>query len=240
MKKLLTLLLSINLAAYAAGLCAAPRLSLPKDLIAFGESSGVKLLNSSVNKDDFFRLVRYFVTENGLAYCGVASAVMVLNALDIPPPNAPSHAPYKIFNQTNFFNNEVLKVITPPKVYARGATLEQIAKSIAAFNVKVNYFHAADRTLHQFKRDAILAIGSDKQYIIVNFCRKYINEEGCGHFSPLAAYHKASDRFLLLDVARYKYPPVWVKADSLYKAMREGMDSESQKTRGYILVSKPK
>jgi hypothetical protein len=43
--------------------------------------------------------------------------------------------------------------------------------------------------------------------------------EGGGHFSPLAAYHEESDSFLVMDVARYKYPPFWVHADLLCQAM---------------------
>ena len=41
--------------------------------------------------------------------------------------------------------------------------------------------------------------------------------------------------FLLLDVSRYKYPPVWVKAATMFDAMNT-LDSTSQKTRGYIVA----
>lgn len=40
-----------------------------------------------------------------------------------------------------------------------------------------------------------------------------------GHFSPLGAYHAPTDSFLIVDVAKYKYPPVWVGADTLFTAM---------------------
>ncbi len=42
--------------------------------------------------------------------------------------------------------------------------------------------------------------------------------------------------FLILDVSRYKYPPVWVKASELWQAMVT-VDSVSGKTRGFVLVS---
>ena len=48
----------------------------------------------------------------------------------------------------------------------------------------------------------------------MNYLRKAIGQERGGHISPLAAYDAKSDRFLILDVARYKYPPVWVKAST--------------------------
>ncbi|WP_267256484.1 phytochelatin synthase family protein [Coxiella endosymbiont of Ornithodoros maritimus] len=58
-----------------------------------------------------------------------------------------------------------------------------------------------------FQKLAINAVNSSHKFIIVNFCHKYIKEQGCGHFSPLAAYNTKADQFLLLDVSRYKYLP---------------------------------
>jgi hypothetical protein len=54
----------------------------------------------------------------------------------------------------------------------------------------------------------------------------------------VAAYDLASDQFLILDVARFKYPPVWVKAERLWLAMNT-IDRASGKTRGFVLVSRP-
>jgi hypothetical protein len=45
-------------------------------------------------------------------------------------------------------------------------------------------------------------------------------------------------RFLILDVSRYKYPPVWVKATDLWKAMDRVDSSGSGKKRGFVLVSR--
>jgi hypothetical protein len=42
---------------------------------------------------------------------------------------------------------------------------------------------------------------------------------------------------LILDVSRYKYPPVWVKAADLWKAMNT-TDTSVNKTRGFVVVSK--
>jgi hypothetical protein len=39
-----------------------------------------------------------------------------------------------------------------------------------------------------------------------------------------------------LDVASYKYPPVWVKADELWQSMNT-IDNDGGKTRGFVLVS---
>ncbi len=66
--------------------------------------------------------------------------------------------------------------------------------------------------------------------------RKALGQETFGHISPLAAYDEKADRFLILDVARYKYPPAWVKASDLFDAMNTPDPSNGGKTRGYVVV----
>ncbi|WP_308255687.1 phytochelatin synthase family protein [Geminocystis sp. GBBB08] len=53
----------------------------------------------------------------------------------------------------------------------------------------------------------------------------------------MAAYHHKSDHFLILDVSRYKYSPVWVKADKLWESMLT-IDSVSNTTSGFAIVTK--
>ena len=63
-------------------------------------------------------------------------------------------------------------------------------------------------------------------------------EKRGGHISPVAAYNEESDQFLILDVSRYKYPPVWVDTETLW-ASTNTIDQVSQKTRGIVLISPP-
>jgi Phytochelatin synthase len=41
---------------------------------------------------------------------------------------------------------------------------------------------------------------------------------------------------LILDVPRYKYPPVWVTASKLFDAMDAPDRGNQNRTRGYVLV----
>ncbi len=211
-------------------------LPIPKNLIAFDSIEGKVLLARSSN-NAFWKLMPYFTTEDGLTFCGVASAVMVLNALNIQPPSAPSHAPYRIFEQDNFFTDAVLKIITPAVIGMQGMTLEELQKSMQTFGVKAEMVYGSDISEKDFRKQLIKAIHSEHQYIIINFHRKYIKEVGKGHFSPLAAYDEKTDRFLLLDVARYKYASVWVKTDELYQAIRLNDQGKVKKNRGYLIVN---
>ena len=40
---------------------------------------------------------------------------------------------------------------------------------------------------------------------------------GDGHFSPIGGYSACEDMVLILDTARFKYPPHWVPLEMLYK-----------------------
>jgi len=54
----------------------------------------------------------------------------------------------------------------------------------------------------------------------------------------LAAYAEDGDRFLILDVSRYKYPPVWIEAEALFAAMDTPDSDNDNKSRGFVIVSR--
>ncbi|MBD2499972.1 phytochelatin synthase family protein [Anabaena azotica] len=216
----------------------AQTLTLSPNLIGFNSHEGEKLLLTSRAREDFFPLSMQFVTQNNQAYCGVASIIMVLNSLGINAPETPQYSPYRVFTQDNFFNNAKTKAVIAPEVVARqGMTLEELGGLIASYGVKVAVRHAGDTSLEEFRKQAAENLKQKGNYVIVNYLRKEIGQERGGHISPLAAYNEQTDRFLIMDVSRYKYPPVWVKTADLWKAMNT-VDSVSQKTRGFVLVSK--
>jgi Phytochelatin synthase len=54
----------------------------------------------------------------------------------------------------------------------------------------------------------------------------------------LAAYDADTDRFLILDVSRYKSPPVWVETSAIFAAMNTTDSDAADKTRGYVIVGR--
>ena len=98
--------------------------------------------------------------------------------------------------------------------------------------------HASDTDLDTFRSEVAAFLAQPAHHVLVNYLRKTIGQQTGGHFSPLAAYDKESDRFLILDVARYKYPPVWVKADELFAAMNTKDSDNDDKSRGYVLIAR--
>ena len=223
----------------SAGNVIAQTLPLSSNLIGFNTPESEQLLMTSKSRADFFPLSMQFVSQDNLAYCGVASIVMVLNSLKIPAPETPEYRRYKVFTQDNFFDNPKTQKVVPQKKVARsGMTLQQLGGLLGSYDgVKVKVYHAGDSSLAEFRKLAVENLKQPDNFILVNYLRKEIGQQRGGHISPIAAYHQGTDRFLILDVSRYKYPPVWVKAADLYKAMNT-VDSSYNKTRGFVFVSK--
>ena len=58
-------------------------------------------------------------------------------------------------------------------------------------------------------------------------------QTGGGHMSPIAAYDASTDTALVLDVARYRYPPSWISLATLFASMAT-TDADAQASRGWI------
>ncbi|MGQ4005950.1 phytochelatin synthase family protein [Francisellaceae bacterium CB300] len=222
------------------------RLTLPDNVVGFSTPQGQKLLKTSPQQysKQYWMLSQYFTTEYGTSFCGPASVVVVLNALQIEPALAPNHANFTMFNQNNiFYNKELIKEgINPVRIYARGLPIDETADIIrkqdtigAKATAKV--MHANEFSDEQDFKKTLTKAMTEGKYIIINYNRADMGAVGGGHFSPLAAYNPGADSWLLMDVARYKYPPAWIKTSDLYKAIQAN-DSESEKPRGIIIVSK--
>ncbi|MEY2985432.1 MAG: hypothetical protein RLZZ568_2049, partial [Cyanobacteriota bacterium] len=191
----------------------AQTLPLAENLTAYDTPQGEQLLMESTARDDFWKLSAQFLTQITQSYCGVASAVMVLNSLKLPPPVDSRYQPYNVFTQENFFDNPKTTAVLPPQVVLRqGMTLAELGQLLVSHGAEVSVRPAATTTLADFRRLAKENLAQPNNFVLINYYRQAMGQEMGGHISPLAAYHEASDRFLILDVARYKYPPVWVKA----------------------------
>ncbi|MFW6342968.1 MAG: phytochelatin synthase family protein [Halothiobacillaceae bacterium] len=207
------------------------------DVVFATGSEADALLARSDEKAPFWRLLRGFVSERELTFCGVATAAMTLNALDVKPPPSPEIHPFSVFDQYNLFTAEALAVKSVGEIQRSGLTLAEVAAILRSHGVKVAVRHAGEAPLEQFRREARAALAGDGSIVTVNFARAGLGMEGPGHHSPLAAYDAESDRFLMMDVARYEWPPSWVRAEDLYNAMNT-RDDDAGKTRGWLVVRK--
>ena len=229
----LLVLLTISLTSIRSS---ADTLPLSTQLIPLTSIQGENLLLESQARSDYFLLSNQFVTQINQAYCGVASSVMVLNALGLPAPESSQYKPFKVFTQENFFDRaETKQVVSSEIVSKQGMTLAQLGGLLTSHGAKVKVYYGSDVNLDRFRSLLVENLSARDNFAIVNYLRKSIGQERGGHISPIAAYNQKTDRFLILDVSRYKYPPVWVKAVDLWQAIRT---MDANKTRGFVLVGK--
>lgn len=61
---------------------------LPKNLVAFSSDKGKQLFKEALisgHMENYFQLAEQLTTQQELAYCGPASLIMCLNALQVDP-----------------------------------------------------------------------------------------------------------------------------------------------------------
>jgi hypothetical protein len=220
-----------------AGPAVADTLPLPSNLIDLASEQGEHLLLDAEARTAYWPLSVQFVTQKNQAYCGVASLVMVMNALRIPAPSTPEFEPYKTFTQDNFLNDSTEKILPNAVLVKQGMTLDQIGAIAGTYPVKAEVHHAGDSSVDEFRSLVSDYLGQKDHYVVVNYLRRAIGQDRGGHISPLAAYDADTDRFLVLDVSRYKYPPVWVSTADLFAAMNTQDSDNENRTRGFVLLS---
>lgn len=175
---------------------------------------------------------RGFDVQINQAFCGLATAATVLNSLRsvITVPEDPMYSPYHYATQNDLINTCVSagsipsseSVLSPPY----GITLSQVNILLncwlpkkEGWTVKANY--VTNQSNKKFiKRELIKVLNGGTSRVLINYNRQMLGQIGGGHFSPLVAYNAKEDLFLIDDVAKYKYPPVFVPFDRIYDAMQ--------------------
>jgi hypothetical protein len=219
--------------ALAAGMGAAS--AQPPNPLA--EPAGQQRLLQATARADHGPLAQWFETQANLAYCGVASAVMVLNSLAVPAPPVPGYGAYRFWTQTNVFAIPGSRGFVRPEVVAgEGMTLAQLHGWLAATpGLVVERFHGDQLSLAQWQALLRRSLQDPRDRLLVNYHRPALGQAGGGHISPVAAYDSDSDTVLILDVARYRYPAVWVSAADLWEAMGT-TDAGAGRSRGLLLI----
>lgn len=201
-------------------------LPLPAELVAVQSPIGRELLTDQAFVADHESLTRNFESQSRPAFCGVASSVIVLNAL--------GHSETRL-TQATFFTDSASKVRSSLQVTFGGMSLGQLSDLLRAHGAEVTTFYASDTGLDAFREIAQTNLKTSSDFLLVNYQRATLGQKETGHISPVAAYNSATDRLLILDVAAYKYPSVWVPAKVLWDAMNT-VDSASGRTRGFLIV----
>ncbi|KAK4492462.1 hypothetical protein RD792_003271 [Penstemon davidsonii] len=202
--------------------------------IDFASSEGKKLFTEAIHSgtmEGFFKLISYFQTQSEPAYCGLASLSMVLNALAIDPGRK-WKGPWRWFDESMLDCCEPLE-----KVKDKGISFGKVVCLAHCAGANVDAFRTNQSTIEDFRKYVMACSTSDDCHVISSYHRGTFNQTGTGHFSPIGGYHAERDMALILDVARFKYPPHWVPLALLWEAM-DTVDEATGLRRGFMLVSR--
>lgn len=205
--------------------------------IAMDSPAGQELLlKPRTRRADYAALVQWYETQANLAYCGAASSVMVLNSLGVAAPKAEGYGANRFWTQTNLFTVPASRnFVEASRVAREGMTLEQLHGLLTSVGTAVRRYHGENLSLEQLRWLLRRGLAERSDRLLANYDRRALGQKGGGHISPLAAYDPDQDRVLILDVARYRYPAVWVTTRDLWQAIRS-VDTSSGRSRGVLII----
>ncbi|KAL8160702.1 hypothetical protein V2J09_002239 [Rumex salicifolius] len=138
-----------------------------------------------------------------------------------------------------WFDDTMLDCCEPlEKVKVSGISFGKVQCLAYCNGAGVKAFHTNESTIEDFRSYVISCTSSEDCHLIVSYHRGYLKQTGSGHFSPIGGYHPEKDLVLILDVARFKYPPHWVPLTLLWEAM-DTVDQDTGLNRGFMILMKP-
>jgi glutathione gamma-glutamylcysteinyltransferase len=207
------------------------RRPLPPDTIAFSSADGRQVFAEALSSgglDGYFPLAEQFHTQSDPAFCGLGSLVVALNALGIDPGRL-WKGPWR------WFAEELLDCCVPlSEVRERGLDVGQLACLARCNGADVELAYGDATKLDSF-RAALVSAARGDGVLIASYDRSALGQTGSGHFSPIGGYHGARDLALILDVARFKYPPHWVSVERLWRATQP-IDPATGRARGFMTL----
>ncbi|HET7133454.1 MAG TPA: phytochelatin synthase family protein [Gammaproteobacteria bacterium] len=207
---------------------------LPASLTALDSGDGRAVFRRALLEgtlEGYFKLAQQFHTQADPAFCGLGSLVCALNALGIDPRR-------RWKGSWRWFSEELLDCCKSlDEVRRSGITLDDAACLARCSGAAAAVHRAGRESLELFRGHLLTAsTASDGPVLIVNYSRRAVGQTGDGHFSPVAGFDAATDQALVLDTARFKYPPHWMPVEALFAAM-QARDADTGESRGWMLLT---
>ncbi len=229
-------------------------------LVSWNSAKGLQRLSESKYKIDFFRLASHFQAQPNGVVCGPTTAAIVLNALRLK--NDDPRIPYttgldqqdgkylpsgfdtriRMYTPDNVIKEHDGKTKTRAQIFGEpingnadwGMQIRQLHQMFLSHEVASELKVVDDSVpLDAMRAQMVDNLKSDNDFIVVNYARKILGQNGPGHISPVAAYHAKSDSFLILDVTSYEHNWVWAPAEKLHAAMKS---FDTVENRGYLFI----
>lgn len=188
----------------------------------------LKTHSKSSSALDFYYYQQGWEAQINQAYCGVATSAALLNSLrgQLQLPQDPVYNPFPWATQKQLIRNECVRdtLYDVDKMHHVffGIGLD-MAVQLLNCNLDQGYeataYHVDPQKMSEKEVRAAIrgALEDTHARVAINYDRGGIGQGdmGHGHFSPIAAYNHETDSFLVMDVAKYKHPPVWVSTSRL-------------------------
>jgi len=212
-------------------------LPVPKPGVSLKDPKGIEIFKEAINEGNmngYFAFANAFESQTEGCFCNLATICCCLNALEIAPPDA------GIGNWLYFTQDHLQLPIPLEEIRKVGLTWKQVEQILGKYDV-ITTSRELDDTgdkagIDVFRSDLKKAMAKDsKTTIMANYARKGLSQAGGGHWSPIGGYNENLDYALILDVAKFKYPPHWVPLDALYEAMNT---LDGTRGRGWMVVQK--
>lgn len=220
------------------------RRELKAPCIAFSSAEGRLLFKDSLEHgtmETYFPLAEQFTTQGHPAFCGLGSLTMALNAILLDPARPWQGSVWR------WFDESMLDCCEPHDVIKiQGITMAKLSCLASCNGASVQIRYASDVTLEEFraelarvcKQEPFTSLpDSARTVMVASYARPVLSQSGSGHFSPIGGYNEHSDMLLIMDVARFKYPPHWCPVSVFFQAMQQ-LDPDSGRSRGKSFLHK--
>ena len=232
-------------------------------LVPWLSPEGEKRFDAARYKQDFYQLAQTYQPQIHPFYCGIASSVIVLNALRLAKGEAP-HQPnlefavptgngtqrieYTSYMQSSLLDENTDKVKPRATIELKGEgqgaepnpglALADLKGVLESHHAHAELTYADDEDLKvgakKLRETAKRVLTEPSSFLVANFKGVTLGAKTGGHISPIGAYDENSDSLLVLDVASHKNPWYWVPIGQLYQAMHT---LDGSHYRGYVVVS---
>ena len=220
---------------------------LPKNLLDYRSSESRTRLFRTLQTGyavPFLSLSSCYNTQSKLTYSGLNTLAIILNSLQIDPRR-------KWKSIWRWYTDELLdNCFYKDGIKGPGTTIDEfvyLAKCNGAIativrpNNSIGHFEKFVQNLERVctgERQASDKNSNDeipKELMAISYSREAVEQIGDGHYSPIAALDRETNSVLMLDTARYKYPPHWIPVELIFQAMLP-IDTVTGKSRGYIVL----
>lgn len=234
--------------------------SVAQGLVAFASDEGLARLSRANAKVDFPALANQFEPQYNIAFCGPATAAIVLNALrsgsrDLPRDysrarpedlhyiprgvdlSVPRYTQDNVITKGPKTRSQLLgepRNVNGKLVRDGGYQLRQFDELLRAHDLVTRLVVVDDaRSEADVRADFVENLKRAGDYVVVNYRREDVGQRSGAHISPLGAYDAESDSVLVMDVNPAAAGWVWMPVSTLVKGMRT---FDLVENRGYVLV----